>query len=176
MSNWQSLTPMGIGGLGGVSQGGAGGGGYQTPAGFRNALDAARSGIPKTPSAQYPDGYLGTIVNRRDDRILAAVKNKLGDRSYQRGVHVGSKINPSDYAWPEWFNPQTSLELQAQGKKFSPTGAPAERLAHMGKVPFTTPGELGRIAQQYDLAPDLAHPENDSARIASLSRFRPPWS
>ncbi len=31
-------------------------------------LDGQRLGIGRTPQAEYPDGYLGTIRSRRDDR------------------------------------------------------------------------------------------------------------
>ena len=39
------------------------------------------------PGAAYPDGYLGTITDRQQDKLLGAVQSRLTDRSYQRGVH-----------------------------------------------------------------------------------------
>lgn len=174
-NNWQYLPPMGVGGSGATNQGG-GGGGYQVPAGYRNALDAARAGVPRTPGAEYPDGYLGTITDRREDKLLDAVSNKLTDRSYQRGVHVGSKIPNADYFWPEWFNPATGLEYESAGAKFAPKGNIPERLAHMGKVPWTSPEELGKALDQYDIANTLARPLLDPVRQAQLQRYKPPWN
>jgi len=176
MSDWQYLQPYGLGGGGATSQGGAGGG-YRTPPGFRNELDAARSAVGRTPQAEYPDGYLGTIVTRTadSDKLLTAVNRRLTDRSYQRGVHKGEKIDRSDYLWPPWLQPDTGLRLQREGLKFAPTGSVPERLAHMGKTAFTAPEDLAKAAAQYGVDPRLASAEYDPARAQQLARFRPPW-
>jgi hypothetical protein len=65
----------------------------------RDPLDAKRMGLAQTPESMYPDGYLGTIRSRRDDRLLDALKDRQGKRPYQRGVHKGERVNPSDYFW-----------------------------------------------------------------------------
>lgn len=170
-NNWQYLTPYGVGGQGATVQGG-GGGGYATPAGYRTDLDARRSMAPRLPAADYPDGYLGTITNRREDRLLDAVTQRLTDRSYQRGVHVGSKIPASDYFWPDWFTPETSLKLEAKGEKFVAQGSDIERLVHMGKTAFTTPAEKGRLAQMYGVS-STANPQLSPVLAA---RFAPSWT
>ena len=55
--NWQSL---GGGGLYGYNnQSGAG-----TPI-ARSAIDESRMGVGRIPSAEYPDGYLGTSISKR---------------------------------------------------------------------------------------------------------------
>ncbi|TKK84653.1 hypothetical protein FDA94_28985 [Herbidospora galbida] len=115
---------------------------------WRNQLDARRTGNA-APYAEYPDGYLGTVRSRREDRLLNAVKQSLNKRSYQRGVHVGERVPSEDYSWPEDFNPQTSLRLQAQGKRFAPKGIPAERLVNDGKNIDMSPEELTDLAVKY---------------------------
>lgn len=134
---WSYLPPTNQ--PGGMTYGGGG---------FTNALDAKRSGA-FTPEAQYPDGYLGAMRTRREDRVLNAVKRKVNERSYQRGVHRGEKIDPADYEWPSDFNPQTSLKLQADGRKFAPKGTPIERLAHQGKYATYSPEEISAMAAKY---------------------------
>lgn len=102
--NWQSL---GAGGLYGYNnQGGAG-----TPI-ARSDLDAIRIGTGRVPSAEYPDGYLGTIRSRRDDRILDSVKNRVNQKSYQRGVHKGERIEPSSYFWSPEFGAEDGIRRQ----------------------------------------------------------------
>lgn len=127
-NNFMYNTP--IGQQGSVAVGGGG-----TPiVGFRSILDARLSGIQaKTPEAQYPDGYLGSVINRREDKLLQTVRNNA--RSYTRGVHKGSKIPNTDYFWPEDFTPYSTIEARMSGDKhkFAPSGNPVERLAHGGK-------------------------------------------
>lgn len=115
----RAISPYGVSQPGSPVQGG--GGGVPNPF-FRDLGDAKRSMYRRTPEAEYPSGYLGTITSRREDRFLTALKSKLGDRQYQRGVHKGSRIDPTDYEWPKEFNPATGLRLQMEGKKFAPIG------------------------------------------------------
>lgn len=165
-----------------VSQPGApvqsgGGGGVGT--GYRDLLDAKRSGylpvIDQVPSAQYPDGYLGTINTRREDRVLAAIQEKLSDRSYQRGVHKFTKLPAGDYVWPKEFGPMTGLEHQARGKRWTAKGSPVERLAHGGKYAIATPEELGRIASQYGVVDPELRRETDPSFPARMRRYLPTW-
>ena len=112
--NWQSL---GGGGLYGYNnQGGQG-----LPV-ARDEMDASRIGIGRVPSAEYPDGYLGTIRSRRDDRLLDSIKNRVGQKSYQRGVHKGERIEPSMYFWPSTFNDQMGIQREAKAKYNPETG------------------------------------------------------
>src|SRR3954470_11123771 len=107
-NDWQHLTPYGLP-IDGNTAVGAGG----TP--YRSALDATRSAAPGfTPDAEYPDGYLGNIQSRREDRLLSAVQSRLTNRSYQRGVHKGDKIGQEDYFWPPSLNMMSGIEAQAQ--------------------------------------------------------------
>lgn len=110
MSNWQYATPMG----GQPGQPTVFGGGVQALH-FRSPMDArlAMQG-QRIPQAEYPDGYLGTIQSRREDRLLNSLKNRLNQRSYQRGVHKGERVDPADYLWPPELDPMSGIARQAQ--------------------------------------------------------------
>jgi hypothetical protein len=112
--NWQSL---GGGGLNGYNNQG----GYGGPV-ARGELDAIRIGTGRVPSAEYPDGYLGTIRSRRDDRLLDSIKNRVGQKAYQRGVHKGERIEPSAYYWAPDFNDQSSIKRQMKAKQVEVNG------------------------------------------------------
>lgn len=119
--NWQSL---GAGGLFGSFNYGDGG----NPA-ARSDLDQMRMGTGRVPHAEYPDGYLGTIRSRRDDKgkpystseaVLDSIKARVNQKSYQRGVHKGERIDPGDYVWPtEWSN-ETGIKNQLRGRRTAP--------------------------------------------------------
>jgi hypothetical protein len=125
-------------------------------------LDASRLGIGRTPSAEYPDGYLGTIRTRRDDRIVNAAKSRVTQRSYQRGVHKGERIDMSDYYWPLELSPDRGLANQARGIRTAPAEelVPAPHLPNDGKADVVA-NEPGRI---------------DLKRQQQLARLRPSWS
>lgn len=106
--NWQSLGANGLNGYN--NQGGFGGGIA------RSDLDAIRIGTGRVPSAEYPDGYLGTIRSRRDDRLLDGIKNRMGQKSYQRGVHKGERVEASAYYWSPEFNDQMGIKRQMRAK------------------------------------------------------------
>lgn len=151
-SNWSAL---GAGSFYGTSAAVGGGGNLA-----RDQLDAARMGVARVPSAEYPDGYLGNVNSRRGDRLLDALKQN--NRSYTRGVHVGERIDASDYFWPPELGPQRGLKNEARGIKTAPmlSLAPPPHLVNDGKSDPTNnvPGVI------------------DPQRVAQLSRLRPPWS
>jgi hypothetical protein len=170
MSNFSYNTPVGQQGSTTVG----GGGGYPL-AGFRSILDARLArGSAKTPEAQYPDGYLGSIIDRREDKLLQKVRNNA--RSYSRGVHKGSKIANDDYFWPEDFNPYSTLEARMAGDraKFAPTGNPIERLAHAGK--WLSAAEVDMLRREANIAPDpqmrIVDPEIRKAGYRNLPSWR----
>jgi len=154
--NWQSL---GAGGMYGYNnQGGAG-----TPV-ARDAMDASRIGVGRVPSAEYPDGYLGTIRSRRDDRLLDSIKSRVNQKAYQRGVHKGERIEPSMYFWPDSLNDMSGIERQMKAAYTNVNGAnvyqvmrnapqvslvPAPHLVNDGKANTiaTTPGEINERRQ-----------------------------
>jgi hypothetical protein len=147
-------------------------------------MDQARSGSSPHPN-DYPDGYLGSIVGRRQDRVLQKVQERLTDRSYQRGVHVGSKMGTDAYFWGADFNPDTRLEAEAEAQRVNvmgatkyrvdrprPTGTPIEHLAHMGKTAGMMSPEQESAARQYGVPPaytaDLDINSERAKRMAHL--------
>lgn len=105
---------------------------------FHDDLDRMRTQWRSTPEAQYPDGYLGTINTRRQDRLLDGLKQRTSSKPYNRGIHKGERRDPSDYMWPAEFNLFTGLELEAKGMKYAPPGLGleiGERLVNGGKNP-----------------------------------------
>jgi len=109
------------------------------------------------PKRSIPDGYLGTIRSRRDDKgkpyamsdtVLDSLKNRQNQRAYQRGVHKGERIDPASYMWPENLEPDRRLKpslfktvdndgsLVMMGKRNAPKMAlaPAPHLVNDGKA------------------------------------------
>ena len=175
-NNIMSLPPMGMGQPGSPVQ--QGGGGRTDLVGYHSILDARRSmgEGARTPSADYPDGYLGTITSRREDRLLKTIKNRLTQRSYQRGVHKGSRIEPGDYTWSKDVNPQAGLEAEADGcERWAPKGTPVERLSHMGTNDVLSPQEMAKIAPQYGLAYKPDRDVVNPARSERMSHYLPSW-
>ena len=142
---------------------------------------------------QYPDGYLGTITDRREDRMLGVLQKKLTERSYQRGVHKGEKIGRDSYYWTDEINPDQGLARQAETamtvnneggliintERYAPSGNPVERLVHMGKTAGLTPPEQMRVARQYGVDPaknPLPMTMTDPTKAARMARNLPRWS
>lgn len=159
-----------------------GGGGSAGVVQYRDPLDAARS--MATQDSAYPDGYLGTITDRHQDKLLAKVQQRLNDRSYQRGVHVGSRVGRDQYFWPADLNMESGLERQAQAvmvgnvietPRFAPTGTVQERLAHMGKA-VSVP-ETRDVARAVNVNPGLSQVVvQDPARREQLARMLPRYA
>jgi hypothetical protein len=134
-------------------------------------MDFLRLGVGRTPSAEYPDGYLGTIRSRRDDRgngtdtVLDSLKSRQTQRGYQRGVHKGERIDPGQYMWPSALKPDRRLKigvelLENEGsvtmnvRKNAPKQelAPRPHLVNDGKANISSnvPAEFNpRVAQQF---------------------------
>ena len=136
--NWQSLGGNGFNGY--ANQGGFGG-----PV-ARGDLDAVRIGVGRVPSAEYPDGYLGTMRSRRDDRLLDSIKNRVNQKAYQRGVHKGERVDASAYFWSPSFGDQSGIQRQSKAKLVNINGV------NMYMLP--------RSAPRIDLAP-APHLVND---------------
>jgi hypothetical protein len=110
--NWQYLGASGY--IGAYTTTGGGG----TPVVPRSGMDFARMGVGRAPQAEYPDGYLGSIRTRRDDKgkpyamsdvVLDSLKSRQNQRAYQRGVHKGERIDPAQYMWPKNLEPDRRL-------------------------------------------------------------------
>jgi len=163
--NWQYLGASGY--IGAYTTTGGGG----TPIVPRSNIDSLRIGVGRTPSAEYPDGYLGTIRSRRDDRgtgtdtVLDSLKARQNQRGYQRGVHKGERIDPGEYMWPDNLKPDRRLKVGAKlvdndggltmyVRRNAPKQelAPHPHLVNDGKANISSnvPAEFNpRIAQQF---------------------------
>lgn len=174
MSDYQYLPPLGVPQPGSTMQGG----GIQQ-LNFRDPLDAARSGMSGfVPSAAYPDGYLGTIQSRREDRFLDNLKGQLNQRSYTRGVHKGEKVDASDYFWPPELDPMRGLVRQSQqvlepdntvsSPRNVPLGTVAEQMIVSGgtQMPSTPRGKLRPPPDVY---------EKSAASGGTLRYLAPSW-
>jgi hypothetical protein len=131
----------------------------------RDALDAKRMAYNQTPEAMYPDGYLGTINTRRQDRLLDALSNRANQRSYVRGVHKGEQIDQSDYFFPRQLQPTNGIKRQMSTA-----------------VPFDTMVLNQRNAPRIDLVPQLTLKEQTMmgaepgiGRTTQLKKLAPPW-
>lgn len=135
---------------------------------WRDQLDFRRGMWRQTPEATYPDGYLGTIRSRRDDRLLDSLKNRQNQRSYQRGVHKGERIDPGDYMWPAQFQPDRGLRAEAAGVRQAPVNPIP------GRLPPANTGMYPRGANSLmTLNRSAAGP--DPVRAVELQRLAPSW-
>jgi hypothetical protein len=131
----------------------------------RSVMDARRMMVNRTPNADYPNGYLGTITSRREDRLFDSLKARVNQRSYQRGVHLGERIDPGDYLFPENMGPLAGIERQATtGERyapalqfFQPTPTVEGQLAPRGATSILTMDQH-RSAQLAQLRPTYGFP------------------
>jgi len=124
-----------------------------------------------------PDGYLGTIRTRRDDRgrdtsdnVLNALKVRVGQRSYQRGVHRGERIDVQDYYYPDGLDNMRGIRRQMEGVRDgnvirvkrgveNAMAAPAPHLPNDGKANMRSTSPLSL----------------DKRRVDQMARMRTPW-
>lgn len=175
---------------GGNAMGGQGGG-YEGADMLtaRDPLDAKRMAAGFAPGASWPDGYLGNIIDRQEDKLLGALQHQ-NERSYVRGVHVGEKIGGQEYFWNQNMSPDMGIARQSAAvaenveggvvmytQRFAPTGNPEERLAHDGKTAGMTDREQEARARQLGVDPSR-NPVmvTDPARALRMRKDLPPWS
>jgi hypothetical protein len=164
--NWQSL-------------GGNGFNGYNNQGGFgipvaRGELDSIRMGTGRVPQAEYPDGYLGTIRSRRDDRLLDSIKNRVGQKSYQRGVHKGERVDASAYFWSPSFGDQSGIQRQSKAKLVNINGVnmyvlprSAPRIDLMPAPHLVNDGKANTVAD--------SPAEFNVQRASMMAYLRPVW-
>lgn len=164
--NWQSLGGNGFYGYN--NQGGQG-----TPV-ARGDLDAIRIGTGRVPSAEYPDGYLGTIRSRRDDRLLDSIKSRMGQKAYQRGVHKGERIEPNAYYWSPEFNDQMGIKRQMKAKLTNVNGVNVYMIPRAGQdltlipAPHLVNDGKSNMRSDQDMAMNVA-------RANQLAYLKPAW-
>lgn len=170
----QNIQSLGASGLYGTYTN-YGGGGVPVA---RSELDYLRMGVGREPQAEYPDGYLGTIRTRRDDRgrpnsvseqVLHGLKVRQSQRGYQRGVHRGERIDPQDYFLPKELSMDRGIKRQmsaARKNQAVPRNAPvssmvpAPHLVNDGKANI-------RSNEPYEI---------NKRRAAQNERLKPGWS
>ncbi|WP_274916945.1 hypothetical protein [Streptomyces sp. WZ-12] len=140
-----------------------GGGGSTSITGARD-IAIARSGMKtgRLPEAEYPDGYIQASNTRRADRLSnesVRTVERNNTRPYQRGVHKGSRLVPSDYQWPADFNPTTGIKYQQQGRRWTAQGNPEGQPLHNPAKP-TAPADTEDI---------------DPLRHQALRKLLPSW-
>lgn len=164
-NNWQYLAPMGQPQSGMTTVAGGG---------FTSLLDMRRSaaGPGRTPYAEYPDGYLGNVNSRREDRLLRSIQSRLTERNYQRGIHKGSRIDPQDYYWNDVVNPQAGLDAEAKGKRWTQSGTAVEQINHMGKNHLLSPDQVAKTANSLGISTPS---QIDPVRSQRMSRLLPRW-
>lgn len=128
----------------------------------RDAMDSLRLGQARTPNAEWPDGYLGTIRTRWDDRLVESVQQRENTHPYSRGVHKGERIGVQAYFWPSEFQPQRGVENQLRGgPRQTPIG-----IAVL-PVPLTNDGKADIESRQ--------PAQFDPVRSHLLTRLKPSW-
>lgn len=154
-----NVQSLGAGGLHDayVATGGTG----QVPT--RDAMDSLRLGQARNPDADYPDGYLGTIRSRWDDKVGESVYQRENTRPYSRGVHKGERIGVQSYFWPSEWHPQRGVENQLRGgPRQTPVGI------DVLPVPLINDGKANIV--------ETHSPQQfDPVRASLLQRLRPSW-
>lgn len=129
----------------------------------RDAMDALRVGQARTPDAEWPDGYLGTIRTRWDDKVLDSVQQRENTRPYSRGIHKGERIGVQSYFWPPEFDPQRGVRNQMRGgPRQTPLGVAVL------PVPLINDGKADISSKSPE--------EFDPIRANLLQRLRPSWT
>lgn len=173
----QNIQNLGANGLYGTNTV-YGGGGVPVA---RSELDFLRLGVGRVPSAEYPDGYLGTIRTRRDDRgrpastsdqVLDKMKVRLGQRGYQRGVHRGERIDQQDYFYPDALGADRGIKRQLRAKPNGNTWVHPRHVENQSLVPaphLPNDGKAGPSVRS-----DSPYNMNQQ-RVSQLSNMRPSW-
>jgi hypothetical protein len=188
-TNWWVSAGGFMGASGGTTVGGGGSTDVITP---RNPLDAARMADGFAPGASYPDGYLGTITDRHQDKMFGALQTRLTERSYQRGVHVGEKLGAGQYSWTADCNPEAGLVRQSMVEpvvqegaivlmtpRYAPSGNPVEKLTAMGKTATLPVEQQMQVARQYGVDPavnPLPMTMTDPGRAARMRNLLPTYA
>jgi hypothetical protein len=101
---------------------------------------------------------------------MDSLKSRVGQRSYQRGVHRGERIDPSDYYYPGGLEADRGIKRQMKAVKDgnvmrvkrnteATTIVPTPHLVNDGKanIKSTSPAEINQ------------------RRVDQFARMRPQW-
>lgn len=142
-------------------------------------LDNLRMYWRRTPEAQYPDGYLGTINTRRGDRLLDSLKQRQTNRPYTRGIHKGERLDQRDYDWPDEFNLWSGLVAQVQGHRFVPPGMLEGGILEGERYPTdrkTVGPRSVPVGNRYVWTGGQPQPQPEPDRLPVLKSQAPPWA
>ena len=168
----QNIQNLGAGGMYGTNTN-YGGGGVPVA---RSELDFLRMGVGRAPQAEYPDGYLGTIRSRRDDRgrsadkVLDSLKARTGQRSYQRGVHRGERIDAADYYYPAGLDNMRGIKRQMKAAKVGNVFMSKRNVEQAQLVPAPHLVNDGKANTKHSGPVPI-----DQRRVEQVSRMRPQW-
>jgi len=174
-NNHQNIQNLGAGSMYGTNT--VYGGGGQPVA--RSELDFLRIGVGRTPQAEYPDGYLGTIRSRRDDkgrdssssdRVLNGLKVRIGQRSYQRGIHRGERIDVQDYYYPEGLDNMRGIARQMKAVKDGNVYRSKRNVEDAMAMPAPHLPNDGKANMRSTSPMSL-----DKRRVDQMARMRPGW-
>jgi len=104
--------------------------------------------------------------------MLDGLKARVNQRSYQRGVHAGERIDPGDYLWPDDVGPLDGIIRQATTglrnapklEFFQPTPVVEGKMAPRGSESILTIDQH-RSAQLGMLKPTFGFP---TRRVQSM--------
>jgi len=143
-----------------------GGGGDPSVVSPRSPLDAARMANGFAPGASYPDGYIGDITDRQQDKLLGAVQKGLTTKSYQRGVHKGEVLGRDSYYWTADCNPDAGIARESMAQldvqegavvyrvaRAVPTLDPVEKLTALGKSASLSPEQQMEVSKRFGVDP-----------------------
>lgn len=173
----QNIQNLGAGGMYGTNTV-YGGGGVPVA---RSELDFLRMGVGRAPQAEYPDGYLGTIRSRRDDRgrpsstsdnVLDSLKARVGQRSYQRGVHKGERIDASEYYYPDGLDNMRGIKRQMKASKDGNVFRSKRNVENALLVPAPHLPNDGKAGPTVKSDSPMAI---NKGRADKLARMRPQW-
>jgi hypothetical protein len=97
------------------------------------------------------------------------MKQRVGQRSYQRGVHRGERIDPSDYYYPSGLDRDRGIKRQmaaARRGELVPRNAPVSNLA-----PAPHLVNDGKANTKHN-----APYEVNQRRVDQISRLKPGWN
>jgi hypothetical protein len=147
---------------------------------FHDELDALRSMWRRTPEADYPDGYIGTVDSKRRARLRNNEPQNMrhdGNQPFRRGVHKGERLDAQSYFWPPEFQPFSALEYEAAGMKYVIPGV----LSDAGMMQL----DLDPAQPQFNRVAARGVPgrvgtavwgNEEPNRSADLRRLAPQWS
>jgi hypothetical protein len=100
------------------------------------------------------------------------MKQRLGQRGYQRGVHRGERIDPSDYYYPTELSAERGVQRQMKAKFTGNTWETLRYVENQMLVPAPHLPNDGKAGP--NVRSDSPYAVNEK-RVSQLSNMRPSW-